>query len=229
MQERSDGALRSLTEEDLKRNGRGSAVANRLRSAIRDRHIMPGERLTEAGLADKFGVSRTPVREGIEKLVADGLLSVAPSRGVVVTELSREQVVQLYALREVLEGAAASFAAAQASPGELAAIRNLCGLMDKPRTPPAVLAVHNSEFHRAIYSAAHNQFLSQAACRLDDFLILLPGTTYSAPQRPKQAQAEHKAMLAAMEKRDSRKAEEIARQHIREAQAIRLRMLFAGG
>jgi DNA-binding GntR family transcriptional regulator len=229
MGDQGDGALRSLTDEDLKRNGRGSAVASRLRSAIRDRHIVPGERLTEASLAEKLGVSRTPVREGIEKLVADGLLSVAPSRGVVVTELSREQVVQLYALREVMEGAAASFAAAHASQGELAALRNLLGLMDKPKAPPAILAGFNSEFHRAIYSAAHNEFLSQAACRLDDFLILLPGTTYSAPNRPKQAQIEHKAMLQAMDKRDSRGAEEIARQHIREAQAIRLRMLFAGG
>jgi DNA-binding GntR family transcriptional regulator len=221
-------ALNTLTQEDLKRNDRGGAVATRLRNAIRDGDLTPGERLTEARLAGQFGVSRTPVREAIERLLCDGLLSLVPSRGVVVTELSREQVLHLYALREVLEGAAAAFAAQHASKGESAGIRNILAVMGSQAHTPQALANLNRDFHRAIYSASHNEYLVQAANRLADFLVLLPGTTYSASRRAEQAHIEHSAIVRAIERHDSAKAEQTARKHIREAQAIRLNMLFGG-
>jgi DNA-binding GntR family transcriptional regulator len=221
-------ALKTLTQEDLKRNDRGDAVAARLRNAIRDGDLTPGERLTEARLAEQFGVSRTPVREAIERLLCDGLLSLVPSRGVVVTELSREQVLHLYALREVLEGAAAAFAAQHASKGESAGIRNLLAVMGSQTHTPQALANLNRDFHRAIYSASHNEYLVQAANRLADFLVLLPGTTYSASRRAEQAHIEHSAVVRAIERHDSARAEQAARKHIREAQAIRLNMLFGG-
>lgn len=111
--------LTELTEDDLRRYGRGEAIARRMRDAICKGVLRPGERLTEVSLAKTLGVSRTPVREAIEKLLAEGLLSSSSGRGVIVTELSRAQVMQIYALRAVLEGAAAAFAAQHASPAEI--------------------------------------------------------------------------------------------------------------
>lgn len=220
--------LRTLTQTDLRNAGRGEAAYTRLREAIQQRRLVPGERVTEADLAEKLGVSRTPVREAIQRLIAEGLLSIGPARGLVVTELNRDQVMQLYELREVLEGASAAGAARHAPDAEIAAIRRHFDRMAAMLGAPDALAVANREFHRAIYAAARNQFLIQAANGLADSLNLIPGTTFSAPGRPEAAHAEHLRLVEAIEVRDAGLAEELARKHIREAGAIRLRMLFGG-
>jgi len=219
--------LRALTRDDLRNAGRGEAAYTRLREAINQRRLLPGDRVTEAALADKLGVSRTPVREAIRRLIAEGLLSVGPSRGLIVTELSREQVMQLYDLREVLEGAAAGLAARHAHEAEIAGIRRRLSEMERMESAEE-LAAANRELHRAIYAAAHNQYLIQAANNLADSLNLLPGTTFSVPDRPRTAHAEHVEIVRAIESGDFARAEETGRRHIHEAQAHRLRMLFGG-
>src|SRR5260370_15580930 len=90
-------------------------VYGRLRSEIRHQELKPGDRLREADLAERLGVSRTPVREALKRLEADGLAQVAPPRGFVVTELTHRRVMELYAMREVLAVVASRFAAEQAS------------------------------------------------------------------------------------------------------------------
>jgi len=221
-------ALKSLTDKDLRNTARTEAVIMRIRDAIRQGSLSPNDRLTELGIAEQLGVSRTPVREAMERLIADGLLSQVGPRGTTVTQLNREQVLQLYSLREVLEGAAASFAAQHASSVEMDAIMNLHDMMENPKHSPRTLAELNEDFHRAIYAAAHNEYLDHTACRMADFLILLKGTTYSAPERPKQAQIEHKTIIQAIAKRDAESAEKASRKHIREASRVRLRMMFEG-
>jgi DNA-binding GntR family transcriptional regulator len=218
--------LSALTEDDLRRHGRGEAIALRLRDAICDGVLRPGERLTEAGLAKMLGVSRTPVREAIEKLLVEGLLSNSPSRGVVVTELNRSQVIQIYALRGVLEGAAANFAAQHASEAEIDELRSVHERIATLLGAPDRLMAANRQFHHAIYSAAHNEYLIEAASRLADTLSLLPGTTYSAAGRPQTAQAEHAAIVDAIARRDAQAAEARAREHIENARRVRLRLLF---
>src|ERR1019366_613383 len=100
-------------------------VYGQLRSAIRNRQLKPGDRLREVELAERLGVSRTPVREALKRLEADGLTEVAPPRGFVVTELTHRRVMELYAMREILAGVAARFAAEQASPMEIQTLQEL--------------------------------------------------------------------------------------------------------
>ena len=109
-------------EQDL---SRAELAYKRLREGIRAGEFRPGQRLRETELASRLTMSRTPVREAIRRLASDGLIEVAPSRGVMIIDLNKQQVRELYALRETLEGAAARLAAQHASPAEIEAMGDL--------------------------------------------------------------------------------------------------------
>jgi DNA-binding GntR family transcriptional regulator len=205
---------------------RADFVYQRLRLGIRSGDFRPGDRMREADLAAKLNVSRTPIREAIRRLASEGLLEVAASRGVMVIQLDKQQVRELYALREALEGTAAKLAAHHASTSEISEMRELLERPGKTRESPQVVAKFNRVFHRTIHDAAHNRYLAQALEQLSDSLALLPGTTFEAPGRVASAHAEHLAILAAIEKRDPEQAERLARSHIQMAGQTRMRMMF---
>src|SRR3954447_13477650 len=98
---------------------RGDFVYESLRDAISDGRIVGGERVRKEDVARNLGVSRTPVREALQRLQQRGILVLGPGRGLVVAQLSQRQVVELYAMREILEGSAARFAARHATPAEI--------------------------------------------------------------------------------------------------------------
>jgi len=205
---------------------RAEYVYQQLRQGIRSGEFRPGDRLREAELANRLNVSRTPIREAIRRLASDGLVEVAPSRGVMFIQLDKQQVRELYALRESLEGTAAGLAAQHASADEIAVMQEL---LDDPAgvsSNPAAVAQTNRMFHQSIHDAAHNRYLAQALVQLADSLALLPGTTYEAPGRTQAAHAEHLGILQAIEARDAEKAELLARQHIQAAGRVRMRMMF---
>src|SRR3954465_12249806 len=104
---------------------RADFVYESLRDAISDGRIAGGERVHEEEVARNLGVSRTPVREALQRLQQRGILILGPGRGLVVAQLSHEQVVELYAMREILGGSAARFAAMQATPAEVATLYQL--------------------------------------------------------------------------------------------------------
>ncbi len=208
-------------------NGQSLAdvVDDRIRAELRAGTLKPGERLLETELAERLSVSRTPIREAIHRLISEGILIIAPARGVMVLELDKRQVHQIYALREVLEGAAARLAARFASRGELAALRNFL-VSSEHVTDPMQFAELNRAFQQAICDAAHNEYLTKALNQLAGPLALLPGTTYQVPGRIAAARIEHLAILEAIEAGDEDRAEQLARDHIRQAQLARVGMMF---
>jgi len=205
---------------------RSEFVYKTLLAAIRDGRIRPGDRIREEDVAKSLGVSRTPVREALQHLQARRLVEMAPGRGIVVVELNTPQVMELYAMREVLEGAAARFAAQHALPAEIAMMRELADEFEAAEGDAQRLAKINNSLHRAIYEAARNRYMHEALNNLGDALSLIQNTTFSLPERHAPASREHRAIVAAIEARDSDKAEAQSRQHIREAQRARLRMLM---
>src|SRR3954464_13472158 len=104
---------------------RGDFVYESLRDAISDGRIAGGERVREEEVARNLGVSRTPVREALQRLQQRGVLVLGAGRGLVVPRLSQQQVIELYAMREILEGSAARFAALHASAAEIAILYDL--------------------------------------------------------------------------------------------------------
>jgi DNA-binding GntR family transcriptional regulator len=213
-------------DDTLPQASRADQVQQQILKSIGSGHYRPGDRIRETEVAKALGVSRTPVREALRRLESDGLLSFESWRGVVVSRLDRQQVSELYAMREVLEGAAARMAARHIDDAGIELLRLLLEKAQQSPDDPARLAKLNRELHQTIYSAAHNRYLLQTLGQLENALALLRGTTYAVAGRADTAAAEHQAIVEAICGRDAQAAESAARKHIGAAQRARLRLLL---
>lgn len=198
--------------------GRGQAVFEALRTALREGRLKPGDPLREEEVAGWYGVSRTPVREAFARLISKSLLEHAGGRGLVVRRLRASEVFELYAMREVLEGAAASLAATHASPSEIDAIERLQQRFSALQPGEADAAARlNQRFHDAIHACARNRYLDSALEEMADGIALLGTTTLADTERHRRAIVEHGAVLEAIRRGDAAGAERSARVHIRAA------------
>jgi len=220
----------SLDRKKETRASRGSAgislaarVYSELKKALHTGRFEPGERVREAAIASWLQVSRTPVREALRRLVSDNLL-VPTEHGLTVPQPSRNQICELYAMREVLEGAAAALAAQHAPVAEVGFLNEILQEQAAARNNAARLLAINKELHACIYRAANNRYLVRMLQSLQDEIEQLRGTTFSWPGRPKQALKEHRAIVHAIEHKNPRAAEKAARLHVSEA--LRLRLLI---
>ncbi len=206
----------------------GQEAYDRIRAAIRDGTLPPGLRLTETDLAARFGVSRTPVRGAIARLEAEGLLTHEPRRGLTVTRPDHAGVMELYVMREILEGAAARLAAQHATEAELAAMGEIVEAEPVAFGDPGRLAELNLRLHGLLYLSAHNRYLLRSLEQLSATMALLP-SLLTRGGRAETAHAEHRAMLEALRRRDGEGAEAAARTHARSAQRHRLAWLLGAG
>ncbi len=203
---------------------RGEAVFRTLRQAIQDGVYRAGDRLREEEVAQRLAVSRTPVREALGRLAAKGMVVPAGGRGLVVRSLDTTELLELYSMREILEGAAARLAAQHASAVEIEDLRDL-GARFEGATNAAEMARLNRCFHEGIVRAARNRFLDTSLGELQDGLVLLGPTTFGVEGRPAPAAEEHRAIVAAIAAADPDEAERVARAHIREALRARMRLM----
>jgi DNA-binding GntR family transcriptional regulator len=184
-----------------------------------------GERVREEEVAQLLGVSRTPVREALRRLQSQGLLEPRTGRGLCVVALGRQQILELYEMREVLEGAAARLAARHASDSEIGLLEELLDACSVAEDDPDRLASVNRLLHHAIYDASHNRYLLSALQSIYDSMALLGATTFTVPGRSKTANQEHRAIVQAIATRAPEAAETVARSHIERAKETRLKML----
>jgi len=201
-------------------------VYEQVRDAIHNGEFKVGDRVTEVALAEKFGVSRTPIRDAISKLEADGLLTNVPRRGLIITDLSHQQIGELYMMREIMEGAAARLAALAGSDAEITTLQDLVntevGAMDDPQK----LSDINKRFHRLLALAAHNRYLLMAIEQLSITMSLLP-SLLGEGARARTAHDQHIQIVEALQKRDPEAAEKAIRQHIRASHQHRLLLASA--
>ena len=203
-----------------------NSVYNELRRRLIEGDLKPGQRLREIELSAMLGVSRTPVREAIKRLESEGFAAYVSRRGAVVLELTPEQAAELYAVREILEGSAANFAARFATASEIDILEDLLRTQREAGNDPELLSRINRQFHQMIYQMAHNRYLLGLLSTAQDYMLLLRETTYFNPGRPETALEEHSEIVSAIKARDSERAESAARKHIREAQRIRMKIQF---
>jgi len=170
-------------------------------------------------------VSRTPVRDALRRLQERGMLVVGAGRSLVVAELTKQQVLELYAMREILEGSAARFAAQHANEAEIDLLHRVLDEFDKHQGDARMLVSLNRRFHRAICEAAHNRYLIATLDGMHDALALLHGNTFRVPNRRSKSDAEHRRIVLAIERRDADEAEKAARDHVRQAQRTRFAAL----
>lgn len=208
----------------------GEAVFRSLCEALQAGSYRAGDRLREEEVAQRLKVSRTPVREALGRLAARGFVEPAGGRGLIVRNLDISEVLELYAMREIMEGAAARLAAEHASAPEVDALRDIEQAFVEASEGEASemagdLARLNRAFHEAICRAARNRYLDNASRELQDWIALLGPTTFTVTDRPSTSHGEHQAIIEAIATRDGDKAEQLARAHIREALRCRLKLL----
>lgn len=204
----------------------GQDAYHRIVADIRAGVLLPGDRLTETDLATRFGISRTPVREAIRQLEADGLVQHTPRVGATIRTLDHSEISELYDMRAVLEGTAARFAARAASDVELGEIAAIAAAMERARETADLYAL-NRQFHAAILDAARNRFLVRAVEAVQKTLLILGRTTMAESARVEAAEVEHAEILAALEARDQAGAEAAMRRHIEAAHRARLQQIRA--
>lgn len=189
--------------------------------AIDQGAFRPGDRLLESELAERFGVSRTPIREALQRLETQAVLA-RDGRSLVVSSLDHDQLGELYVVRAELEGLAARLAAQHAAPEE---IRVLWEMIRKDRDiveRPDLLARANRRFHRQIHLASHNRYLIQQLEMVHRSMALLANTTLAAEGRGPKALEEHATVVRAIGARDGAAADAAIREHISRAFEARL-------
>ena len=195
-------------------------------NAIETGEFGAGSRLRENDLAERFGISRTPIREALKRLEAQGLVTHVPYQGAIVSQLNYSEINELYCMREVLEGTAARLAAIHATEVEVAILREMVeadhAIVDDPRQ----LAQRNRLFHRQIYLTSRNRFLLGLFENMRTSLVILAGTTLAAPMRGGESLKEHASMVDAIAAHDPDAAEAAARAHMRAAFKARLELLM---
>ena len=213
--------------DEINNISRGEEAYRQLKLAIRNGTLAPGTRVREVEIAARLGISRTPAREAIRRLESEGLISFLPRFGAVIAKLDHQETMELYDLRQILEGSAAGFAARHASAAEIEELEELIAAEPELAGRPEQFADLNQQFHCALYRAAHNRFLERTLVGLRDSMALLGATSLNVRGRVEAAHSEHLAIISAIAEGKVEKAEKAARRHIRNAQRARLKLMRA--
>ncbi|MDJ0823840.1 MAG: GntR family transcriptional regulator [Paracoccaceae bacterium] len=195
---------------------RADIIADSLEGMIFDGTFGDGDRLDEVQLAERFKVSRTPIREALQRLAQSGLVEQIPRRGVFVRQPGPVELIEMFEVMAELESACARLAATRITD---AALRDL--LETNARCNAAVAARdadgyyrENERFHAILYRQSGNSFLEQECLRLHRRLMPFRRVQLRLRGRLKQSMAEHEAILAALEDGDGLRASEELRNHV---------------
>jgi DNA-binding GntR family transcriptional regulator len=217
------------SESDLPEHPRPSAddgsvrarILKSLRLAIAEGRLRPGEKLSEERLARDFGVSRTPVREALKQLHNESLVEIRRRSGTFVAQLSKADLPELLALREILEGLSARLCAtadpARWRPAVLAAISDM--EFAAARDDASAYFLADRKFHQAILHGGADGPVVDHYDRVFNRLNLYALSVMAQQRRVKQGLAEHKAIVSALEAGDADAAEKAMRRHARNGQA----------
>jgi DNA-binding GntR family transcriptional regulator len=182
----------------------------------------PGSRLVESELAERFGMSRTPIREALQRLETQSLLT-RDGRSLIVASLDHNQLAELYVVRGTLEGLAARLAARHATPEEVGVLRDMLEADRALVNDPRALSRANRRFHKQIHLASHNRFLVQQLDLVHRSMALLATSSIAAEGRSRDTLAEHAEIVRAIESGDGEAADRALRDHISKAFVTRLK------
>ncbi|UWQ99985.1 GntR family transcriptional regulator [Rhodobacteraceae bacterium S2214] len=214
-----------MTSPDTTDQSQGSVAFSRLMDAIKQGEYRPGDRLREVEIADRFSLSRTPVREALRRLEAERIIEHRPRVGAVIRELGQTEVVELYEMRLVLERTAAELAAKHAIEAEVDALTALNDQMRETVKDPSKAAAINQRLHQSIYLSARNRFLLESARALNNALLLLGPTTLADAARIETVVEQHTQIITAISKGDSDAAGAAAAAHLQTSLRHRLAVM----
>jgi DNA-binding GntR family transcriptional regulator len=188
-------------------------ILETIRDAILKGNMKPGERVSEPELAERFGISRTPIREAFRQLESEGYLQVIPRKGAVVASLSERDVEEFYAIKIILEGFAARMAAENLTPKDIERLESINGRLQQIAAEGDVktfFRVHN-EFHEVFIKAAGNEKLYEMITQLVMRFKRLRLASLSQPGRMEISVEEHRNMIQAFKNHDGERADSLVR------------------
>ncbi|OIM98721.1 GntR family transcriptional regulator [Polynucleobacter sp. QLW-P1DATA-2] len=191
-------------------------VADRLREQIFNKQIAPGSWLDEQGLAEQFGISRTPMREAIKVLASEGLVTIKMRRGAYVTEVARKDLEQIFTILSLLEGEAARETATKATEEELNQLDYWHHRLEKAAADRDIEQFFeiNGKFHELIQEIAGNRWMNGVIADLRKVLKLHRRDSLTSTGRLQNSLIEHRGILNALLKRDQVAAEKAMRNHL---------------
>ncbi len=205
----------------------GESAYDALFASIQNGVFVPGDRLREEDVAERLSLSRTPVREALRRLEAEGVVEHRARIGAIVRKLDHSEVVELYEMRVVLERTAAEMAAQHGTDAEFDTLDDINQTIADERSNPARAAAINQEFHRGLYLAGRNRFLLEAARALNNSLLLLGPTTFTDEDRIDVVVRQHQSIIDALRTKDAEAAGAAAEAHLQTSLRKRLRALSA--
>lgn len=191
-------------------------VADRIGDLIEHGELAPGDRISEKQLCDRFGVSRTPLREALKVLASEGLIELLPNRGARVVRLTMKMVKDTYDLMAALEGLSGELACQRITPGEVDAIRQLHNSMllhYRERNLMAYFQV-NQQIHESILAASDNDVLQEMYSNLSQRVKRVRYSKKMTERFWSQAVQDHENMMTALEQRDGKQLGQILRDHL---------------
>lgn len=205
-------------------------VAERLRSRIYAHELAPGAWIDEQALALAYGISRTPMREALKVLAAEGLVQLKPRRGCYVTELSEQDLDEIFPVMALLEGRCAFEAAQRAVAADLLRLAAIHERLERHAADGATdhFFEANQAFHAAIQQLAGNRWLSQLIDDTRKMLKLTRRDSLRLEGRLKQSLAEHRSILKAIQNHDANDAGRLMQAHLLSGRAA-LASLKSGG
>ncbi len=198
---------------------RGDATP-RLREALEDDivagRLKPGQRLDEVGLAERFGVSRTPIREALIQLATSGMVEIRPRRGAYVALLGPRQLIESFELMSELEAACARLAARRMTPEDRAALESAHADCARAASSGDIETYYteNARFHGAIYAATANRTLAAETLRHQRLLQPYRRLQLRVPRRMEASFAEHQGILDALMSGEGERAADRLRAHV---------------
>lgn len=213
--------VKILQEPEVLVRNASSAATELIRGAIVDGRLAPGQRLKEEELARELGISRTPIREALLVLQAEGLVMAAPNRGATVRSHTAQDLDDLYQLRALLEGFAARRAAARLTPDELTALHESCerfeGLGDDDVRE---IVRENVHFHNVILDASGSARLIDMVRKTIELPLVYKSYVWYSPDQRRISLHYHRQITRAFAARDGERAEMIMKEHVFEARDL---------
>lgn len=191
-------------------------VAERLRQRIFAHELTPGTWIDEQKLAEQYGISRTPLREALKVLASEGLVNLRPRRGCYVTEISRQDLDDIFPLMAMLEGRCVVEAIKRAKPADIIALKSIHEKLEAAARDGRIDAFFesNQEFHKKIQELSGNRWLLSVIQDLRKVLKLSRMHSLSLEGQLRQSLDEHRLILAAIVASDAGRAEKLMQEHL---------------
>ncbi len=218
------------TEFDLNHRTMKDSVADVFRNLILTNQLEPGERLIQIRLAEQLGISRTPVREALQKLASEGLVTFSPYRGATVAEFSPSELDDIYSIRIALEGYCARLAALRITDEQLEQLEALFGQMKEEyrRADRWQLLAVNREFYAVLYAIPNRPRLYDLTMKYLDMANLYRRMALAQESYFKRIVEGHKELLAVLRERDSEGVERVLRVQMEEIREMLQEVIHEG-